>query len=175
MASEARSAPHLKVLDDLLSLGRAVLAEIEYSKPDEGLHAWVFALLARLTSSGLAARALIRAGHTWDAKIIGRAMLDSLIDMAYILHDPSKRAHLIELFRLESIVDQHSILTFHAALQHKSPRQLARTDTRAQQIIHNYRQALKHPAFQSRGPKVPKGRKPQWPRRWKDIGRNEKQ
>ena len=166
-----RKDSHVQIFDSMLRLGRAILREIERDKPCEDIHAWVFALVAKITASGLAVQALIRAGCTWDAKLVTRSMLDGMIDIAYILSNPLAKPRLIELLRIEAEFDKYGEVEHCAVMQNKSPRQLARDLPGVRAVIESHDRAREKVKSVEESNKR---RRPKKPARWKDIKLSEK-
>ena len=160
------SEESLTLLDHAIKFARSVLTECERNRMHDAANVLVFATLAKTLASARSARALIIRRHYWDAKLIIRSMLDSLVDVMYILHDPSQTRMLLKLFRIEMAVDQWDWLSYAARRQKTQPNQLSVRDPQLRTIECEYRWAKRQPEFHAK--------QGEWPKRWKYITQAEK-
>lgn len=150
----------IKLLDACLRLARDVLTECENTKMPLGNNVWVFSLLAKIISSGQSARMLILKRKVIDAKLVVRSMLDSCLDILFILNSPSENRRLQKLHRIETAFDNYALLKFASHLMGVAVKDLPRTvDT--SHVIDQYAWAkTQHEC-------VAKGN--DWPRRWRHL------
>jgi hypothetical protein len=161
-----RTDSYAAVLDDLLRLGRQLLARIEREKFVRGPKLWACALFTKILSSGHSVRLLIREGATLDAKMLLRSMLDALLDILYIVEDPLKEEMLVELYLVEHIEDWYRRLRDFAIFHDATVEQIARELPVAERIVSERGEAKRR---QRSGIMKARYARAGLPTRWRDI------
>lgn len=126
---------------------------------------WIFALLAKVVTTGRSASKLIRERQYWDAKLLIRSLYDAVVDIHYILHAPSSRRQMMDLLEIEMAVDDYEQLRFFARRENKKIADLPQDQT-IRRIVGDYRTAQRQPAFNAS--------RNDWPKRWRSITNGEK-
>lgn len=162
---------HLKVLGTTGRLARDVLRECARTKHCGPVDIWVFALLAKAASSGLAVRGLLEADHVLDAKLLVRSVFDAAVDLHYVLENPLRKKELLELLGLEVAEDAYVEAQFYAKAKGKSLQNVAKKLPYVGQVVEAHSRARQHKAFHNRPPGV---KRKDWPIRWRCIPQKEK-
>lgn len=154
-----------EALTDAISLASAVLDYCAKNKHCEGLHMYLFGLLAKIAGTARSIQLLVANRKVPECILLLRTMYEAAVQMEFIQHDPSKNNEIYELIRIEVAEDRYRELEACASLEGKSVRAIVKAHPKLEVVVNAWEQAKKHSVFK---------RKRNDPRkRWKDISIDE--
>ncbi len=145
-----------------------VLAECNDTKSLSPFNIWVFGLLAKSAQSGRAVVSLVSSRRTLDASLVGRSILDSAIDISYLLDGPLGIDRLNRLLSIEAAHDEFDEFKDYCRRIKKTTKSVVGVHPWAQQVVYRHRRA--------RYDWITRGKSCASPgeKRWRNMSLNEK-